>query len=108
MQYIHFQKVSFVYVATHDLQEPLRLVNSFTQLLKKKYGKQLDDQAEEEGAERIALLHALLARHHPLREPQQRVLAARLAVARRTSRPTERSRGSAQSPEPECAPERQD
>jgi hypothetical protein len=31
--------------------------------------------------ERVALLHALLARHHPLREPQQRFHAAGLAVA---------------------------
>lgn len=37
----------FVYVATHDLQEPLRMVTSFTQLLKKKYEKQLDEQAIE-------------------------------------------------------------
>jgi len=37
----------FVYVATHDLQEPLRMVTSFTQLLKKKYEKQLDEQASE-------------------------------------------------------------
>ncbi len=52
----------FLYVATHDLQEPLRLVNSFTQLLKKKYSKQLDEQANEyinyavEGATRMKKL----------------------------------------------------
>jgi PAS domain S-box-containing protein len=37
----------FLHIATHDLQEPLRLVSSFTQLLKKKYAKQLDEQANE-------------------------------------------------------------
>ncbi|MBI5858715.1 MAG: PAS domain-containing protein [Sphingobacteriales bacterium] len=37
----------FVHFATHDLQEPLRMVSSFTQLLKKKYEAQLDDQAIE-------------------------------------------------------------
>lgn len=37
----------FVYVATHDLQEPLRLISSFLQLLKKKYPHQLDLQASE-------------------------------------------------------------
>lgn len=52
----------FVHVATHDLQEPLRMVSSFTQLLKKKYEKQLDEQANEyidyavEGAARLKKL----------------------------------------------------
>jgi signal transduction histidine kinase len=37
----------FIYAATHDLQEPLRLIGSFLQLLKIKYDNQLDQQANE-------------------------------------------------------------
>ena len=37
----------FAYVASHDLKEPLRMVNSFMQLLQKRCGDQLDEQGEE-------------------------------------------------------------
>jgi PAS domain S-box-containing protein len=52
----------FAYIASHDLQEPLRMVSSFLQLIETKYASSLDDTGKKyigfavDGAQRMKLL----------------------------------------------------
>ncbi|WP_245808607.1 ATP-binding protein [Deinococcus hopiensis] len=79
----------FAYVASHDLQEPLRTVTSFSQLLTTRYAAQLDDQAQvyaghiTRGTERMArLIQDLLAfsRVGTREAPAERVDTARIVA----------------------------
>jgi signal transduction histidine kinase len=66
----------FAYVASHDLQEPLRKVASFTQMLQQRYEGELDERAQQyiafavDGAQRMQMLvNDLLSFSRVARDP---------------------------------------
>ena len=68
----------FAYAASHDLQEPLRMVSIYSQLLQEEYGETLDNQASSyikfavDGASRMSnLLRALLTYSRVASAPPQ-------------------------------------
>lgn len=75
----------FAYLASHDLQEPLRMVSGFVSRLGERYGDQLDDRGKQyvhyavDGAERMsALIDGLLAYSRAGRVDGSRVVVVEL------------------------------
>jgi len=79
----------FAYVASHDLQEPLRMVSTFVQMLEKQYGDRIDESGREfmhfavDGAERMhQLIHALLTYSRLGRSPSLSRVETATSLAR--------------------------
>ena len=67
----------FAYVASHDLQEPLRMIASYTELLQQRYGDRLDERADRyieyaaDGARRMQSMISGLLEFSRIKEPDE-------------------------------------
>lgn len=72
----------FAYIASHDLQEPLRMISSFLGQLEKKYGNLLDERGKRyiffavDGAQRMRQIILDLLEYSRVSRPEQNPLEA--------------------------------
>ncbi len=83
----------FAYIASHDLQEPLRMVSGYLRLIEKRYKNKLDEEAEEfinfavDGASRMrVLINDLLAYSRITTQSKELKLIDLNEISQRTQR----------------------
>lgn len=92
----------FAYIASHDLQEPLRTIAGFSEILRTKYGHKLDAKAQQylamnaQGAKRMqTLINGLLAYSRVEAQPLEKVPVDLNQVMADVARDVERLRAEA-------------
>ncbi|HEY3252122.1 MAG TPA: ATP-binding protein [Ignavibacteria bacterium] len=75
------------YIISHDLQEPIRMINSYVKLLEKKYGSALDEEAKTyityalDGANKLKIMVDDLVNYSRLRKEKTRKISFKVSDA---------------------------